>query len=379
MTLWRILALVLWLGGVAPLYAAGRPVPAPPALSATAYGLMDYDSGRYLVAKDIDKRIEPASLTKLMTAWVVYRALADGSISLDDQVTVSKKAWKAEGSRMFIEVGKQVSVRDLLHGMVIQSGNDAAIALAEHVAGSEDSFVSLMNQEAQRLGMKHTHFVNAEGLPHPDHYTTVRDILTLTRALIREFPEHYRLYREKTFTWNGITQSNRNRLLWQDKSVDGVKTGHTSSAGYCLVASAQRNGMRLLSAVIGAASDDARTSQSRALLNYGFRFFETRRLYPAGQELARVTVWKGAADEVPLGVSRDLYLTFPRGRYDDLDATLDRPRYLEAPVDQGRQVGLLTVALDGEVLAQAPLVALREVPEAGLLGRLIDSVRMLWQ
>ncbi len=378
-TMWRICLLVLlwcWSGlGL----AAGRPVPAPPELGARAYGLMDFDSGRYIVARNIDQRVEPASITKLMTAYVVYKALADGSIGLDDMVTVSEKAWKAEGSRMFIEVGKQVSVRDLLHGLVIQSGNDAAIALAEHVAGSEDSFVSLMNQEAQRLGMKDTHFVNAEGLPDPEHYTTVRDIMTLTRALIREFPEHYALYKEKTFTYNKIKQSNRNRLLWQDPSVDGVKTGHTQSAGYCLVASARRNGMRLISAVFGTRNDDERTDQSRALLNYGFRFFETRKLYPAGEALAQLTVWKGAADTVPLGVREDIYITFPKGRYQDLDATMDRPRWLEAPVAEGQKVGLLTIALDGEVLRQAPLVALEAVDEAGLVGRLIDSVRMLWQ
>ncbi|MFM1892112.1 MAG: D-alanyl-D-alanine carboxypeptidase, partial [Pseudomonadota bacterium] len=272
---------------------AAPPVPAPPTVAGTGHLLLDMHSGRVLAESNADARLEPASLTKIMTAYVVFRELQHGNLKLEDQALISEKAWKTPGSRMFIEVGKRVSVGDLLNGMVIQSGNDASVALAEHIAGSEDTFAGLMNEHSRRLGMQNTHFVNATGLPHEDHYTTPRDIAKVTIATIREFPELYKLYAVKEFVWNDIKQPNRNLLLWRDDSVDGVKTGHTEAAGYCLVSSAAREGMRLVAVVMGTSSENARAKESLSLLNYGFRFFETHRLYAAGDALVRTRVWKG--------------------------------------------------------------------------------------
>ncbi|MDX1656546.1 MAG: D-alanyl-D-alanine carboxypeptidase family protein [Candidatus Competibacteraceae bacterium] len=354
------------------------PTPQPPQLPVRGYILEDFHSGQVLAQMNADERLEPASITKLMTAYVVYQALEEGSINLDDPVTISEKAWRMEGSRMFIEVGTQVPVRELILGMVVQSGNDATVALAEHVAGTEQAFVALMNQQADRLGLTDSHYMNTTGLPHPEHYTTAQDIATLTRALIEDFPDYYRNYAQKEYRYNDITQHNRNRLLWQDESVDGVKTGHTSSAGYCLAASARRGDTRLISVVLGADSEKDRFSASQALLNYGFRFFETYKLYGAGEPLTQIRVWKGQLDELPLGLAEDLYVTIPEGRYQDLQPATRFSGQVEAPIDQGTVLGDVVVSLDDETVAQAPLEALQKVPESGLVGRLMDQSLMLF-
>ena len=356
------------------LQAAPAVVPPPPKLDARSYILIDYDSGEVLAEKNADERIEPASITKMMTAYLVDQELRRGNIGLDDEVPISEKAWRMKGSRMFVEVGKKVPLRELLKGMIIQSGNDATVALAEYIAGTEEAFVDMMNAQAQALGMTGTHFTNSTGWPDPEHYSTARDLAILARALIRDFPERYALYKEKKYTWNGITQYNRNRLLWRDKSVDGVKTGHTESAGYCLVSSAQRDGMRLIAVVLGTKSDKARTQQSQALLNYGFRFFETHKLYGAGQKLAEVRVWFGARDKVGVGPAEDIFVTVPRGRYGDLKAGMDLQPSVEAPVEKGRELGRLRVTLDGKPKREAALHALAAVPEGGLWEKVRDTV-----
>ena len=351
--------------------------PAPPAIAAKGYLLIDSHSGRVLAEKDADKRMEPASLTKIMTAHVVFEELAHGNLKLSDMVTVSEKAWKEPGSRMFIEVNTKVSVEDLLKGLIIQSGNDAAVALAEYIAGSEDAFANLMNEHAARLGMHDTHFTNATGLPHADHYTTPRDIAKLTIATIRDYPDYYKLYAEKEFTYNKIKQHNRNTLLWRDDSVDGVKTGHTETAGYCLVASAKREEMRLVSVVMGTDSMNARIKASQALLNFGFRFYDTHRVYQAGQALAQARVWKGEQETVPVGLQKDLYVTIPRRQYDKLAARSELQPKITAPVHKGQVLGEAILELDGEKVSQAPLVALQDDPEGGLWRQAVDAVK-LW-
>jgi D-alanyl-D-alanine carboxypeptidase (penicillin-binding protein 5/6) len=312
-----------------------------------------------------------------MTAYVAFRELAEGKVSLDEQVHVSEKAWKTPGSRMFIEVGTKVRLGDLLKGMIIQSGNDASVAIAEHIAGSEQTFAQLMNTHARRLGMTHTHFVNSTGLPDPEHYTTPKDIAKVAAATIREFPEWYAWYAEKQFTFNNIKQHNRNKLLWRDDSVDGIKTGHTEAAGYCLVASAEREGMRLIAVVMGTDSENTRAEESQALLSYGFRFYETHRPYQAGKALKQVRVWKGDREQLALGLHEDLYLTIPRGAYDRLEARMDLDVPLIAPVQGGQQVGTLRIDLDGNAVASAPLIALDGVEEGGLWAEVKDSV-LLW-
>lgn len=359
------------------LPALAAPIPAPPQVAARAYLLQDFNSGRLLAQSNIHERMEPASLTKLMTAYIVFSELESGTITLSDQVRVSEAAWRMGGSRMFIEVNKLVSVEDLLKGMIVQSGNDASVALAEHVAGSEDAFVSLMNSYAEKLGMTGTHFVNSTGMPDPDHYTTANDLAILTRALIADFPQYYKLYSQREFTFNGITQSNRNKLLWRDKSVDGVKTGHTKSAGFCLIASAQRNDMRLISVVLGTKGENARAQESQKLLNYGFRFFETRRLHGANQAITTVRIWKGEVEQLPLGLTEDLYVTVPRGRFDQLESRNNIAALIMAPAARGRQYGSLVVSLDGEEIAIRPLVALRDVAEGNLWQRLSDEALLL--
>jgi len=316
-----------------------RPVPAAPQLGAESYLLMDFNSGRILVEQKPDLQVEPASITKLMTSYVVFRELDEGNITLDETAAVSERAWRTGGSRMFIEPDMRVTVEDLIRGMIIQSGNDACVALAEHIAGSEEAFASLMNHYADVLQMTGTHFMNSTGLPDPQHYTTARDIVVLSAAIIGEFPEYYTWYSEKEFTFNNIRQHNRNTLLWRDPAIDGLKTGHTEAAGYCLATSAKRDGMRLLSAVMGSSSESSRASESQTLLNYGFRFFETVQLYQAGQELARSHVWKGLTEEVALGLEQALFATIPRGRYDDLDAQVEIQTELSAPLDAGVTVG----------------------------------------
>jgi len=352
-------------------------VPAPPEIDASGYLLIDYDSKTVLATKDAEQQLEPASLTKIMTAYTVFHELRSGSVRPTDEVVVSEKAWKTPGSRMFIEVNKRVAVDDLLKGMIIQSGNDASVALAEHIAGSEDAFANLMNDHAQRLGMLDTNFVNATGLPDPQHYTTPADIAKVTAAMIREFPDFYQLYSVREFTFNDIRQHNRNSLLWRDDSVDGVKTGHTEAAGYCLVASAKRDAMRLISVVMGTASEKARARESQALLNYGFRFFETHRLYGADSALTRTRVWMGDRDEVALGLTRDLYVTIPRRQYDNLDARTEIRSPLTAPLQQGQALGEIVIELEGELVARQPLVALQPIPEGGLWRKTVDTVLMM--
>ena len=355
------------------------PTPSAPSVPAKSYVLMDFASGRILAEKDGDERLEPASLTKMMSSYVVFEELSAGRLKRDDLVTVSEKAWKTGGSKMFIEVGKQVSVDDLLRGMIIQSGNDATVALAEQVAGSEDVFAQMMNGTAERLGMTNTHFVNADGLPDAEHYSSALDMARLSQAMIADHPDDYAIYAVKSFEWNGITQHNRNSLLWRDDSVDGIKTGHTESAGYCLAASAQRDGMRLIAVVMGTDSEKARADAAQALLNYGFRFFESHTLYQPGTALATPAVWKGAVESLPLGVAEPVVVTVPRGRYDDLKASMDLPKEIVAPITQGQQVGTLKVSLDGETLLERPLLAQQAVEEAGFFGRLNDSFWMWWQ
>lgn len=357
--------------------ASNAPIPAPPIIGAKSYILMDAGSGAPLAALEPDIQLAPASLTKLMTAYAVFKAIKAGQIGLDDQVTVSEKAWRMTGSRMFIEVGKQVSVRDLLMGMIVQSGNDASVALAEYTAGTESVFAELMNQYAAALGMSGSHFVNATGLPDAEHYSTARDLALLTRAMINEFPEMYRWYSIREFEYNNISQRNRNALLWRDPSVDGVKTGHTSDAGYCLVSSAMRDDMRVISVVLGTASAKTRTDGSQALINYGFRFFETRLLFKAGEEITNTRVWKSANEFSSLGVSDDIYVTFPRGSYDDLEPILSLPATLEAPVAAGQPLGELSISLNGDTLITRPLRALHNNPVGSIWTRMQDSV-MLW-
>jgi len=353
------------------------PVPAPPSINTSSHILVDFHSGTELVAESPDEQVEPASITKLMTSYVVFKEIERGNLALDDEVLVSEKAWRTQGSRMFIEVGKRVPVETLLQGVIIQSGNDASVALAEHIGGTEEVFASMMNEQARQLGMVNTSYINSTGLPDPNQYTSARDSALLAKALIDEFPAYYSWYSQREFTYNDIRQHNRNRLLWRDPSVDGLKTGHTASAGYCLVTSASRDGMRLISVVMGTDSEEERATASQALLNYGFRFFETYQLYDAGAALKNEVVWKGALDEVSLGVDEDLFVTIPRGRYDALEARLELTGTLVAPLQQGQSVGELIVELDGEDVARRPLKVQQAVEPAGFFGRTADGIR-LW-
>lgn len=357
--------------------AKAPPIPAPPQVQAKGYFLMDYISGQVLAASNENERLEPASLTKLMAAYAVFHALKDGRIKLDDLVTISPHARNQDGSRMFVHVGTQVSVENLIQGLIVQSGNDATVALAEHVAGSEPVFVDLMNQYAKQLGMTGTNFQNSPGMPGPEHYTTARDIGLLSAALIREYPEYYKWYSQRQFTWNNITQPNRNGLLDRDPTVDGLKTGHTASAGYCLVSSAQRERMRLISVVMGSPSVRAREDASSALLNYGFRFYETRRLFAAGEPVVTARVWKGEAEEAKFGVIDDVYVTFPRGQENTLSAAADVPSPLLAPLATSKTVGKLRLTRDGQPAGTYALHPIEDVPEAGFFGRTIDGVK-LW-
>ncbi|MEE8365790.1 MAG: D-alanyl-D-alanine carboxypeptidase family protein [Gammaproteobacteria bacterium] len=361
------------------LWAAPKPIPNPPALKADSFFLLDFDSGRVLAEKNPDKRMEPASITKLMTAYLVDKAIADGDITLDDMVLISEKAWRMKGSKMFVEVGKRVSVRDLMQGLIIQSGNDASVALAEHVAGSESAFAGYMNHQAKLLGLTNTSFQNATGWPAEGHYSTARDIAILTRAVIRDFPDSYRYYREREYTFNNIRQFNRNRLLWRDESVDGVKTGHTEAAGYCLVISAKREDMRLISVVLGADSDKARTQNSQSLLNYGFRFFETHRLYRAQEVLKTSRVWYGDQKEVAMGVAKDIYITIPRGRYRELDATMDIESQISAPIMRGQELGSVNIKLDEETIVSETIVAMHAVNDGNLWDKAIDGIKLMFK
>ncbi|MFU8831070.1 MAG: D-alanyl-D-alanine carboxypeptidase family protein [Wenzhouxiangella sp.] len=356
---------------------AQTPVPAAPSIGATSFILMDFHSQSVVADRAPDDRVEPASITKLMTSYVAFNEIARGNLALDDEVLISEVAWRTQGSRMFVEVGKRVSVEELLKGIIIQSGNDASVAMAEHIGGTEAVFATMMNEQARALGMVNTNYMNATGLPDPDQYTSARDSALLARALIRDFPDFYAWYSEREYTFNEIRQHNRNRLLWRDPSVDGLKTGHTSSAGYCLVTSASRDGMRLVSVVMGTDSEEARAAASQSLLNYGFRFFETYQLYDADDELKIERIWRGRANEVSLGIEDDLFVTVPRGRYDALEARLEMNGILSAPVAAGEIVGRLLIALDGQTVAERPLVARQDVAEAGFFGRTSDGIK-LW-
>jgi len=358
-------------------YAAPMPTPAAPIIGAKSYLVIDSKTGHEIAALDPDSALAPASLTKIMTTYVVFSALQQGQITLDEEVTVSEKAWRTEGSRMFIEVGTRVTVQDLLMGMIVQSGNDASVALAEHIAGSESVFAEMMNQHAAALGMHSSHFRNATGLPADNHVTTARDLATLARAIVEEFPDYYQWHAVKEFTYNNIKQSNRNSLLWRDDSVDGLKTGHTEAAGYCLVASAERDGMRIISVVLGTSSTKARADGSQALVNYAFRFFETRLLFKAGEEISNARIWKSANEYSRLGVLEDLYITVRRGSYDKLESKLDIPAIVLAPIAAGQPVAELSISLEGEELMKTPLRALDDNPEGSFWQRTKDSMS-LW-
>ncbi len=361
-----------------PLLAFAQQMPTPPALAAKSWLLIESASGQELAAQAADERLEPASLTKLMTAYLTFAAIKQGTIKIDQTVPVSEKAWKSQGSRMFIKVNTQVSVEDLIKGMIVQSGNDACVALAEAIAGSEDNFAQMMNREAQRLGMKNSNFRNAAGMPDPQHYTTARDLAILTGALIRDFPEEYaKYYSIKEFRYHNITQPNRNRLLWIDPTVDGVKTGHTEAAGYCLISSAKRGDRRLLSVVLGTASDSVRTQESLKLLNYGFQFYEAVRLYAKDQAVSNLKVWKGATPTVKAGFQSDFVISIPKGFSSRLTTELVSQQPLMAPVAAGQPIGTLKVLLDGKPFGEYPVVAVEAVPVAGIFGRAIDSIR-LW-
>jgi D-alanyl-D-alanine carboxypeptidase (penicillin-binding protein 5/6) len=354
-------------------------IPAPPAIKADTYIVMDFNSGKVLASQNADKRIHPASLTKIMTSYIIAAELASHHINLDDKVVISEKAWRMPGSRMFIEVNKQVPVRDLINGVIIQSGNDSSVALAEHISGDESVFAQLMNQQAARLGLKNTHYVNATGLPDPNHYTTAHDLAVLSAALIRDHPEIYAIHSHKEFTFNGITQDNRNRLLWLDSTVDGVKTGHTEEAGYCLVASALRNGMRLIAVVTGTESDNARTSATKALLEYGFRFFETRKLFKADETLVSAKIWKAESDKIDLGVKKDLYVTIARGNFENLNKVFELPDKIIAPVAAGSEQGKLKLMLGDKEILGTPLFAMQAVPEGNLFRRLHDDIYLMFE
>ena len=373
--LWAVVAMLL----VDLVYADDLSIPAPPKVEAKSYYLVDFASGEVLAESHARERLEPASLTKLMTAYVVFDALANHRIDLADEVAISEKAWRMTGSRMFIEVNTTVTVEELVQGMIIQSGNDASVALAEHLAGSESAFVELMNETAQALGMEDTSFHNPTGLPAEGHYSTAFDLALLARAVIKQYPEYYDLYARREFTYNDITQHNRNSLLWRDGSVDGMKTGYTRAAGYCLVSSAERAGMRLIAVVMGMPSAASRTAGSQALLNYGFEFFETHQLYARGEPITEARVWKGEPRTVALGLGDDFYVTVPRGQYETLRATVNLETELVAPIGEQESVGRVKVALPNNDGIVAPLISLHGVREASFWGRMTNGVRELFE
>jgi len=358
---------------------AAMVIPDAPVLAVKSAILIEQSTGQVIAEQAADQRVEPASITKVMAAYVLFHELRAERLKLDDPVRISENAWKSGlgGSRMFISAGSSVSAKELLLGMIVQSGNDATVALAEHLAGSEDGFVQQMNTYAQRIGMKASHFTNAAGLPDPEHYSTARDIALLSRVMIDEFPEYYAWYATPEFTFNGIRQYNRNALLRRDESVDGIKTGHTTSAGYCLASSAKRGEMRLIAVVMGSKSEESRAQESQSLLNYGFRFFETHKLYAKDQILAEPKVWKGEVDKVNLGVAEDVLVVIPRGKYEQLQANMDLPSLLIAPVEIGQRVGSVRVSLDKKLLLERPLVAISAAAEGGIWRRSVDGF-WLW-
>ncbi len=353
-------------------------IPAPPQIAASSYILLDASSGEVIIEKDADTRLPPASLTKMMTAYSAEYEMARGNISADAEVLVSVKAWRTGGSKMFIKEGNRVPLDKLMKGIIIQSGNDASIAVAEHIAGSEDAFADVMNQHAKLLGMNNTHFMNATGLPAEGHYSSAADLARLARAIVTDFPEQYATYSEKYFTYNNIRQPNRNRLLWRDKSVDGLKTGHTNAAGFCLVTSAKRDGMRLISVVMGTRSDEARARESQKLLNYGFRYYKTHTLYKAGEQLKESRIWGGKLEQLGLGLAKPVIVTIPRGQKAKLQATLDVDSVIKAPVSAGQEFGRLKVVLKDKVLVDQALVALHDVEEAGFFKRIWDLIKLFF-
>ncbi len=357
--------------------AAPTLMPAPPQLAAKSWLLIDATSGQVLIEQNADERLPPASLTKMMTSYLAADKIKEGLVKWEDEVLVSEKAWRMGGSKMYIRVGTKVSVQDLMRGIIIQSGNDASIAIAEHIAGSEEAFADMMNQTSKRLGMNATHFMNATGWPDPEHYTTARDLGTLARHVIADHPEDYELYSEKEFLYNGIRQPNRNLLLWRDNSVDGIKTGHTEEAGFCLVASAKRDGMRLISVVMGTKNEEARAGETLKLLTYGFRFYETVRSYGANEVLAEPEIWFGSTPTVKLGLDKDLMLTIPRGTQADVKAELDyKPLELKAPIAKGQPLGVVRVKVKDQVISETPLVALEPVEEAGFIKKIWHHIML---
>ncbi|MFZ2854599.1 MAG: D-alanyl-D-alanine carboxypeptidase family protein [Rhodocyclaceae bacterium] len=361
-----------------PLLASAQQMPTPPALAAKSWLLIESGSGQQLAAQAADERLEPASLTKLMTAYLTFAALKQGTIKIDQMIPVSEKAWKTQGSRMFIQVNTQVKVDDLIKGMIVQSGNDACVALSEAIAGGEENFAQMMNREAQRLGMKASNFRNSTGLPDAQHYTSAHDLATLAGALIRDFPEDYaKYYSIKEFRYNNITQPNRNRLLWIDPTVDGVKTGHTDAAGYCLISSAKRGPRRLLAVVLGTSSDSVRAQESLKLLNYGFQFYDALQLYAKNQPVSSLKVWKGQESVVKAGFASDFIVAVPKGYGPKVKAEFVSQQPLVAPVAQGQVVGTMKVSIDGKPHGEYPVLAIEGVPVAGIFGRMIDTIR-LW-
>lgn len=360
------------------LHAATALIPSAPTVAARSYLVMDADTGKVILDEKADERFAPASLTKMMTSYIVEYELTKGNVSEEDLVLVSEKAWRTPGSRMFIKEGTQVKLGDLLKGIIIQSGNDASVAVAEHIAGSESAFADLMNQHAQLLGMTNTHFANATGLPAEDHYSSAADMAILAKAIIQQFPQHYGIYSEKYFTYNKIRQPNRNKLLWRDRTVDGIKTGHTEEAGYCLVASAKRDGMRLISVVMGTSSEEARAQESQKILAYAFRYYRTHKLYNADEVLNSAQVWGGLQDSVRLGLGSELSVTIPRGQADQLEATLDVDKVIKAPVVAGQNYGVVRVMLNGEEVSAVPLIALEDVSEGGLLKKIWHSIMLFF-
>lgn len=349
--------------------------PSAPNLEATGFILIDANSGRILAQKDADSRMPPASLTKLMSLYIISNAIKNNQVHMDDKVRISEKAWRTEGSRMFVKVNDEVPIKDLLQGIIVASGNDATVALAEHVAGSEETFVNMMNEQAKTLGMNNSHFMDSTGLPNPEHFSTAHDLAILSQAYIKHFPEDYGFYSEKWFTYNNIRQPNRNRLLWRYQFADGLKTGHTNEAGFCLVASAKKDGMRLISVVLGAPNDAGRTEDSIRLLTYGFRFFETHKLYNKSTSLIQARTWQGSSTDVPLGLADDLYVTVPTGQYKRLQASITLNKQVKAPIMKGQAYGNLNIILNNQVIATKPLVALNDNPRGGVLRRATDSVR----
>ncbi len=354
-------------------------IPAPPKIKASSYLIMDFASGDFLVEENIDVALPPASLTKIMTVYVVASELKNGKISLDDEVLVSEKAWRTQGSRMFIEVNKQVKLDDLLNGVIVQSGNDASVALAEYISGTESVFADLMNKHAERLGMTNSNFRNSTGLPDDNHYTTARDLAILANAYIRDYPEIYARHKIKEFTFNDIKQHNRNKLLWRDRSVDGIKTGHTEAAGYCLVASAVRDDMRLISVVMGTDGANARAKASQALLNYGYRFYESHKLYSKGDTITNVPIWKADTETINLGIDEDVFVTIPRGQYEKIEPIVEIDNRVIAPVTQGDKKGMLNIQLQDKTLASIPLIALESVSEGGLINRVKDNILLMFE